>query len=300
MRKIWERLMSAEGKRWLRRASYLLIGVGVLLLVIAGVNIGYRQWERRRLEARLTRTAPTATAVPELTAVPTTAEPQEPTDTPEPPTATKGPSATPTVVRPTEASPTMVPTATPTLAPTPTTPPVAELPVQLSIPDLGIDAPVVEMGWTVDEVGGVRTSVWDLDAIEGGVVGHLTNSALPGQTGNVVMAGHHNIEGEVFKNLSLVWDDEDAEQQEDGVTWRSDKLDGRAITLGDAAGQSFTYVVEGMYKLPDKDVSQAQREDNGRFMDPTDEPTLTLVTCWPFSSNTHRIVVVARLAGTES
>jgi sortase A len=132
------------------------------------------------------------------------------------------------------------------------------------------------------------------------VAGHLINSALPGQAGNVVISGHHNIEGEVFKNISLAWDDDDAELQEDGITERSRVLDGRAIILHDAAGQEFTYIIEGMYSLPDRNVSQAQRLENGRFMAPTSEPTLTLVTCWPYTNNTHRIVVVARLAGTES
>jgi len=138
-----------------------------------------------------------------------------------------------------------------------------------------------------------------MDAINNGMAGHLLNSSLPGQPGNVVIAGHHNIEGQVFKNISLIWSDDDAEVEADGVTYRSRLLDGRAITLGDAAGQEFTYVVEGMYKLPDRDVSPSQRLENGRFMAATSDPTLTLVTCWPFNNNTHRIVVVAKLAAGE-
>lgn len=308
MKKIREWFASDGGKRWLRIASYLLIAVGAILLVIAGVNVGYRQWERWRLQARLTQTAPTPTIVVEPTAVSTAMAGQEPTATSELPGVTPEEGATPTLAAGVEPSPTQraaaTPTAKPTATPTRTTPSTqaaaAELPVRIVIPDLEIEAQVVEMGWKVGEVSGTRTSVWDTDAIRNGVAGHLINSALPGQAGNVVISGHHNIEGEVFKNISLAWDDDDAELQEDGITERSRVLDGRAIILHDAAGQEFTYIVEGMYSLPDRNVSQAQRLENGRFMAPTSEPTLTLVTCWPYTNNTHRIVVVARLAGTES
>jgi sortase A len=51
-----------------------------------------------------------------------------------------------------------------------------------------------------------------------------------------------------------------------------------------------------MYMMPDRFVSETQRQENARFIAPSNEPILTLVTCWPYSTNTHRIVVVARLA----
>jgi len=276
-----------------------LIAAGAILLVIAGVNVGYRQWERGRLEARLTRTAPTLTVALPSIVVPTKTAAQQATDTPQPALMpTPGTSTEPAPTGQATAAPTEVPTATaePTVAPLLV---AGELPVRIAMPDLEIDAPVVEMGWKAAEVNGARTSVWDLDAIKSGMAGHLMNSGLPGQPANVVLAGHHNIEGQIFKNISLLWSDDDAELQADGVTYRSQLLDGRAITLGDAAGQEFTYIVDGMYKLPDRDVSQSQRLENGRFMAPTSDPTLTLVTCWPFSNNTHRIVVVAKLAGGE-
>jgi len=297
MKKVWEWFSSDGGKRWLRIASYLLIAVGAILLVIAGVNVGYRQWERWRLQARLTQTAPTPTIVVEPTAAPTATAEQQPTATSELPGATPEEGATPTLAA---ATPTAKPTTTPTRTTPSTLAAAAELPARIVIPDLEIEAQVVEMGWKMEEVNGARTSVWDTDAIRNGVAGHLINSALPGQAGNVVISGHHNIEGEVFKNISLAWDDDDAELQEDGITERSRVLDGRAIIVHDAAGQEFAYTIEGMYSLPDRNVSQAQRLENGRFMAATSEPTLTLVTCWPYTNNTHRIVLVARLAGTES
>jgi len=145
MKRIWEHLTGAAGRRWLRIASYLLIAAGAILLVIAGVNVGYRQWERGRLEARLTQTAPTLTVAPPPIAVPTKTEAQRPTDTPQPP-------PTPTAVQPTEPAPTEqateVPTAVPTATSEPTAEPTAEavfvaaeLPVRIALPGLEIDAP---------------------------------------------------------------------------------------------------------------------------------------------------------------
>lgn len=172
----------------------------------------------------------------------------------------------------------------------PSAPPAA--PVRIVIPDLGIDAPVEEVGWRVEEVRGELRSTWEMASFAGG---HHSNSALPGQPGNVVISGHHNIEGKVFKNISLAWDEETAELQEDGITWRSHVLDGYTVILYDAAGRTFQYIIEGMYNMPDRDVSEEQRRYNARFIAPTSEPILTLVTCWPYTNNTHRIVVVARL-----
>jgi len=161
---------------------------------------------------------------------------------------------------------------------------------------LQVDAQVIELGWEVREENGVQTSVWRIDDIADGRAGHLVNTALPGGTGNVVIAGHHNIGGNVFKNISLAWSDDDAEVEQDGIRWRSDVLTGRSVILTDANGRQHTYTVRSTYKLADRNVSESQRLANARFMAPTSEPTLTLITCWPYNTNTHRIIVVARLS----
>jgi len=36
------------------------------------------------------------------------------------------------------------------------------------------------------------------------------------------------------------------------------------------------------------------RQENARWIAPTDDERLTLVTCWPYTNNTHRVVVVAK------
>jgi len=282
-----------KNRSWLRLSSYGLIAVGAVLLVIAGVGVGYRQWEGKQRQARLTQTP--HKAVPTLALRATKASPAAPSEPAEMATSVAGPS--------TSAQATPWPTVEAQLIPPEPAgeaTPAGNVPVRLQFPDLGIDAQVVQMGWKVQEVDGTRTTVWRLEDISHGMAGHLMNSALPGQQDNVVIAGHHNIEGQVFRSISDAWSDEGAEVLKENLQWRSRALDGRAVTVYDAAGQQFTYVVEAMYKLADRDVSSEQRLENGRFMASTGEPKLTLVTCWPSDSNSHRIIVVARLASGES
>jgi sortase A len=298
--KPWNR----RGLSRLRIASWVLIAVGLVLLSVAVLPAAYRRWEEQRVQQTLSQTAPTGTPKP-----PTL----WPTFTPSP--VAPSPTATPTLeaAEPAEvattspepsplASPTSAPSSTPTRtavpAPTSTlTPPtiVPSLPVRIQLPDLQIDALVTELGWEVQEVNGALSSVWRMEDIADGKAGHLVNTALPGEADNVVIAGHHNIEGNVFKSISLAWSDDAAEIEQEGIRWRSDVLSGRSVILHDAEGRQHTYTIESTYKLADRDVSEAQRLENAGFMAPTTEATLTLITCWPYNTNTHRIIVVARL-----
>jgi sortase A len=43
-------------------------------------------------------------------------------------------------------------------------------------------------------------------------------------------------------------------------------------------------------------VSNEQRIKNGRFMQPTEDERLTIITCWPPTNNTHRLAVIAKPA----
>ncbi|HUW11047.1 MAG TPA: sortase, partial [Anaerolineae bacterium] len=169
--------------------------------------------------------------------------------------------------------------------PEPSAPPTPAAPssslVRIAIPDLGIDAPTVEVGWVEVEVDGKRQVQWEVADY---AAGYHVGSAQPGQAGNAVISGHHNIKGKVFKNISLAWNDAYAELLADGITMRSDALDGRSIYLYNVEGQQFQYVIEGLYKMPDRNVSEEQRKENARFMAPTSEPTLTLITCWPYTT----------------
>lgn len=159
--------------------------------------------------------------------------------------------------------------------------PVAEPPLQgepnrLVIPKIDLDTPIVDVGWEVVERGEQRSTEWQT---ADNAAGRHVNSALPGEQGNVVLSGHHNTKGEVFRRIS---------QQELAV--------GDMIYLYDAQGKRWSYQVsEVTDPLLEVGATEAQRLANARYIQPTSDARVTLVTCWPYWTNTHRIVVVGEL-----
>lgn len=105
----------------------------------------------------------------------------------------------------------------------------------------------------------------DWEALKHGA-GHHIGSANPGERGNCIISAHNDIYGEIFRDLP--------------------KLD-----LGDevfvyTASQVYRYVVTQKRIVEPTDVS---------VMYPTSSPVLTLISCYPYRINTHRIVVIAEL-----
>lgn len=188
-------------------------------------------------------------------------------------TASPIPSATATIERPTPT--TVVPTATsrPTLTPTPVRVLSKEPPTRLWIPSIDLDAPVVEIGWKVVESEGKYHTEWEVADF---AVGFHKTSAYPGNRGNTVLSGHHNIRGEVFRDLYLL---------EPG--------DEIFLYVGI---QGYRYTVAAKYRLEEKNMPPEVRESNARWIQQTPDERLTMVTCWPYSGNSHRIVIVARPA----
>jgi sortase A len=105
--------------------------------------------------------------------------------------------------------------------------------------------------------------------------GRLAEGAQAGEAGNVVLAGHDDILGEVFRRLPEL-------QVGDGFT----------IYRGD---RPFTYRVEARTIVREDGATLAQRLDNARWLEPTDDPVATLISCYPYRVDTHRIIVRARL-----
>jgi len=70
---------------------------------------------------------------------------------------------------------------------------------------------------------------------------------------------------------------------------------GDAIILTDSGERTVTYRVNGWHRMKEKNASIARRQDNASYLQPTDEARITLVTCWPPWSNTHRVVVTGVL-----
>lgn len=148
------------------------------------------------------------------------------------------------------------------------------LPSRLVIPTIEADMPVVELGWSSKkDASGAIFSEWDVADF---AAGWHKNSSLPGAIGNVVLSGHNNIKGAVFREL--------------------DQLKrGDAIQLY-AGGAEYAYTVDEVLIVPEKYASDKQRRANVRYIQETSDDRLTLVSCWPRNDNTHRIIVIARPA----
>jgi sortase A len=124
-------------------------------------------------------------------------------------------------------------------------------PTRLVIPRINVDVPVVEgVGWEQLKKG----------------AGHLIGSANPGERGNVFIAGHNDIYGEIFRDLEEL------------------KV-GDEITAY-AGQQVYRYIVRATRIVEPDDVS---------VMYPTSSPVLTLLTCYPYMVDSHRLVVIAEL-----
>jgi sortase A len=139
------------------------------------------------------------------------------------------------------------------------------------IPAIDLDSEVVPIGWKQILKRGKLTSVWEVAEY---AAGWHENSVLPGAGGNVVLSGHHNTKGEVFRYIVGL---------EPGDT----------ITLY-AGERPYTYTVESRFVVRDKGASAEKRRENARWIGPFPDEQLTLVTCWPYTNNTHRVIVIAK------
>lgn len=238
---------------------------------------------------------PTATwVVPPPNFLPETLNPDEPTPIPvtvqpgdqvppaEPPPAAPTPLPAPATSTPEAQPPDQYPLPTPTATPEPAPPPPAPapnpipasgdgVPTRLVIASVGIDTKVIPVGWQVVEQSGHQYSIWQVADYAAGW--HETSAHL-GQPGNTVMAGHHNVNGEVFRDLVNV-------EVGDKVT----------VYAGD---QQFEFVVDLKTIVKEKGEPIEVRQRNAQWIASTTDERLTLVTCWPYTNNTHRVIVVAK------
>ena len=105
----------------------------------------------------------------------------------------------------------------------------------------------------------------DWEALKQGA-GHHVGSANPGESDNCVISAHNDIFGEIFRNLP-------------------------DLDLGDevfvyTASQVYRYVVTQKRVIEPAEVS---------VMYPASSPVLTLLSCYPYGIDTHRIVVIGEL-----
>lgn len=97
-------------------------------------------------------------------------------------------------------------------------------------------------------------------------VGQHPGTADPGRSGNIVLSAHNDIFGEIFRNL--------------------DRLRPGDLVIMYSNQRSYTYIVV------DTEVVQPTAVE---YLAPTAQPTVTLISCYPYLKDNLRIVVIARL-----
>jgi len=129
--------------------------------------------------------------------------------------------------------------------------PGPEQAIQIQIPAIRVDAPVVQGdGW---------------EQLKKGVAQHV-GTADPGQSGNMVMSAHNDVFGEIFRYL--------------------DQLQHGDQIIVYTPQRSYTYIVTNIQIVKPTDVE---------VMAPTTDPTITLISCYPYMVDKQRIVVQASL-----
>ncbi len=139
---------------------------------------------------------------------------------------------------------------------------------RILIPAIGVDSKVLD----VSRVKLDGRSVWQVADY---AVGRHSDSGLPGEGTNIVMSGHNNINGEVFRHLNRL-------------------RKGDEIVLETRSGGRVTYEVAQTRIVLQDGATREQRRRNAHFMDPTDTERLTLISCWPYKPwPPYRIIVIA-------
>ena len=126
---------------------------------------------------------------------------------------------------------------------------------RIMVPRISLDSPIVEMENCQDDANLNRGP------------GHIKGTALPGASGNCVIAGHRCTYSRPFSLMgSLRVGDE--------------------IVLAGPSGARYVYRVSRIWVVTPGEVS---------VLDPTPEPSVTLITCHPPGSDASRLIVRAVL-----
>jgi sortase A len=123
--------------------------------------------------------------------------------------------------------------------------------VRIQIPAIAVDAPVVQGdGW---------------EQLKRGVAQHI-GTPNPTEVGNIVLSGHNDIFGEVFRDL--------------------DRLNPGDKVILFTNQRQYTYIITGTQMVEPTTVE---------VMAPTSDSRVTLISCHPYLIDEHRIVVTALL-----
>ena len=158
----------------------------------------------------------------------------------------------------------------PTGTPEPTPAPLP--PRRIVIPSVKIDTPVVDVGWEARVIDNASEgNEWQTADY---AAGFHKLSAMPGQAGNTVISGHNNTRGAVFRDLYEV-------------------QIGDRVYVYNEIGHLFVYEVVESFVVREEGATDEERRNNTHWIRGTPDIRLTLVSCFPPWSNTHRVIVVA-------
>jgi LPXTG-site transpeptidase (sortase) family protein len=142
---------------------------------------------------------------------------------------------------------------------------------RIQIPALGVDAPLQAVSLEARRSGG--RDFWQWAVPDAYAAGWHSDSAAVGTPGHIVLNGHNNVHGAIFGDLAHL-------------------PVGEQIVLQDGEAQ-VVYRVVHHELLREAGASLRERVDNARWIAPGADDRLTLVTCWPNTTNSHRLIVVA-------
>jgi LPXTG-site transpeptidase (sortase) family protein len=145
------------------------------------------------------------------------------------------------------------------------------IPDRIVIPTIQLSAPVIIAGSRTVQVSDQTFDQWV--APNQFAAGWHGNSAYLGEKGNTVINGHHNEFGKVFGNLINL------KPGETIYVYSGDKV--------------FPYIISNKMILKEKNEDLQTRLANSSWIQPSEDERLTLITCWPPETNTHRLIIVA-------
>ncbi len=278
---------SRKPTSWANRALLLL----EVLALVGLVAIVLLSWESlRRLQEDLFR-APKGWTASNLPVLLATVEAGPPITVTRTPTATTTPALAPVAALPVTAtvtvtassavlpastgSPTATALASPSVLPGGSSSPAPIRTAATAAP--GEPPPTITPGATPVSPTGFRVAIpainVDAPIVEGDDwgqlklgVGHHIGSPWPGEQGNAVLSAHDDVYGSIFRDLH--------------------KLEPGDLVYVHAPKGTFTYRVLFSRLVLPTEVS---------VLAPTSQAILTLITCYPPHTDTHRIVVTAQL-----
>lgn len=157
--------------------------------------------------------------------------------------------------------------------------------MRLEIPRLNMNLPIVVANYVTYQQSGQLYSDWNIPYDS---AGHLITTAQPGEIGNAVLSGHHNLSAPNKFGLGVF-----------AGLWNLAVGDEIRVTTAD--GKTQLWRVRESFPVKEAGEPLSVRIEHAQqIMGDTAEPTLTLLTCWngktnPLSGNTYRWVVHAEL-----